>query len=107
MSKGVITILLIIIMILSGMIIFRNNQASEFTDNTKALKDSISTLYKRIDSLHVRQAKLKAKIDSLSSIEATVITTTHDKIKFIYSTATPADLDSIIRSAWKTKSRYH
>ena len=107
MSKGVFIFLILIILILSGVIIFREKQPVIDVDHEKALRDSISMLSAQIDSSHVKQARLKAQIDSLSSLETTVITKTHEKIKFIYSTATPADLDSIIRSAWKTKSRYN
>ena len=107
MSKGVFIFLILIILILSGVIIFREKQPVIDVDHEKALRDSISMLSAQIDSSHVKQARLKAQIDSLSSLETTVITKTHEKIKFIYSTATPAALDSIIRSAWKTKSRYN
>jgi hypothetical protein len=107
MSKGVFIFLVLIILILSGALLFRDKQLSAALDYEKSLRDSISTLSAEIDSSHVRQAKLQSKIDSLSSVETKVITTTHDKINFIYSTATPSDLDSIIRSAWKVQSRYH
>lgn len=107
MSKSIFIFLILIILILSAVLIFRTHKLTEQDSHEKALRDSISMLSAQIDSSHVRQAKLQAKIDSLSSLETTVITRTHDKIKFIYSTATPDELDSIIRSTWKTKSRYN
>lgn len=96
---------LIIIMILGAIIIFRKPETIQLPPN-EAWKDSVTMLHKEIKLGHIRQNKLKKSYDSLSSLEPRIITRTHDKIKFIYSTATPDDLDSIIRSNWKTASRY-
>lgn len=96
---------LMIILILSAIIIFRKPTIIENSNDT-AWKDSVTLLHKEIEKSHLRQIELQKAYDSLSSIEPHIITRTNDKIKFIYSTATPNDLDSIIRSNWKTNSRY-
>lgn len=96
---------LIIILILSAVIIFRKD-VTPVPPVNDAWKDSVAILHKEIELSHIKQAQLQTAYDSLSSLEPRVITRTHDKIKFIYSTATPDDLDSIIRTNWKTTSRY-
>lgn len=100
------SILILVIVILLAVIYFRKPDDVIQSDREKILKDSVALLQTRIDSSHVRQAKIQKAYDSLLSIEPTVISKTRDKIKFIYTVATPDDLDSIIRSNWKTKSRY-
>jgi len=92
-------------MILSGILIFRKPEIP-VTAPDESWKDTVANLHKQIELSHMRQAKLQNSYDSLSNLEPRVITRTHDKIKFIYSTATPDDLDSIIRTNWKTTSRY-
>jgi hypothetical protein len=100
-------ILVAIILTLSLIVLFRNNQVLDYMKTEKDLKDSISALSVEIDSSHARQARLERQLTGLSTIETQVIIKTHDKINFIYSNATPSELDSIIRSTWKTKSRYN
>ncbi len=100
-------VLVTIILVLSALVVFRNRQVTDYASNEKALKDSISALSVEIDSSHARQERLERQLDGLSTIESQVIIKTHDKINFIYSVATPDELDSIIRSNWKTKSRYN
>jgi K+-sensing histidine kinase KdpD len=100
-------VLVIIILVLSALVVFRNSQVADYASEERALKDSILTLSVKIDSSHARQQRLERQLDGLSTIESQVITKTHDKINFIYSVATPDELDSIIRSNWKTKSRYN
>lgn len=78
-----------------------------FPDNEQTYRDSISALKAQIDSSKVRQEKLQKAYDSLSSVDPLIIYHTREKIKFILTDAGPNELDSIIRSAWKTKSRYH
>jgi hypothetical protein len=95
-----------IIIILLAIIYFRKPQVIVESDREKVLEDSIAVLNTRIDSSHVRQAKIQKAYDSLLSIDPIVISKTRDKIKFIYSTNSPDELDSIIRTNWKTKSRY-
>lgn len=110
MSKAVFInygILVTIIIILSSVIVFRNQELETYKKGDKDLRDSISKLSVQIDSSHARQARLEAQIDILNHTEAKVISKTHEKIQFIYSTATPDELDSLIRSNWKSKSRYH
>jgi len=100
-----LSVALVIIMILSGIIIFRKPEIQVAAPD-ESWKDTVANLHKQIELSHIRQAQLQNSYDSLSSLEPRVITRTHDKIKFIYSTATPDDLDSIIRTNWKTTSRY-
>jgi len=98
--------LLGIIIILLAIIFFRKPQVIEVIGKEQVLRDSLILLQRNIDSSHVRQEKLQKSFDSLLAIDPIVISKTRDKIKFIYSTATPDELDSIIRTNWKTKSRY-
>ena len=98
--------LLGIIIILLAIIFFRKPQVIEVIGKEQVLRDSISLLQRNLDSSHVRQDKLQKSFDSLLAIDPIIISKTRDKIKFIYSTATPDELDSIIRTNWKTKSRY-
>lgn len=99
-------ILVTIIIVLSSVVVFRNQELEAYKKGDKDLRDSISTLSVQIDSSHARQARLEAQIDILNHTEARVISKTHEKIQFIYSTATPDELDSLIRTNWKTQSRY-
>ena len=71
------------------------------------LKDSIRLLQSRIDSSKARQVQLEHAYDSLLKIEPTIIHDTREKIKFIYTEATPSQLDSIVFSKSKRKPRYH
>lgn len=100
-----LSITLVIIIILSGIIIFKKPEILIAAPD-ESWKDTIANLHKEIKISHLRQTQLQNSYDSLSNLEPRVITRTHDKIKFIYSTATPDDLDSIIRTNWKTTSRY-
>lgn len=97
--------LLVIIIVLLAMIIF-TPPAKVVVTNDKIYKDSIAALQTKIDSSRVRQKKLEQAYDSLLAIDPPVIYRTHEKIKFILTDASPDELDIIIRSAWKTKSRY-
>lgn len=71
------------------------------------LKDSVRMLQGKIDSSRARQARLEQAYDSLLKVEPTIIYETREKIKFIYTEATPDQLDSIIRTRSKRKQRYH
>ncbi len=64
----------------------------------KALRDSINYLQKRIDSSLVRQEQLELAYDSVCRLEPEIKYKTREKIKFILTTATPSELDSIIRA---------
>lgn len=98
--------LIVVIIVLLGVIYFRRPQVIVSSDREQVLKDSIALLQTKIDSSHARQDRIQRAYDSLLSIDPIIISKTRDKIKFIYSTATPDELDSIIRTNWKTKSRY-
>lgn len=97
--------LLVVIVILLGIIIFRKPTVI-VPSNDKVYKDSIAVLQAKIDSSRVRQERLEKAYDSLVAIDPPVIYRTRDKIKFILTDASPDELDSIIRTTWKTKSRY-
>ena len=108
MSKNNIVHLVMIgiILILAAVIIFRKPTMTVITGREKQIVDSLSLLQSQLDSSKVRVSNLQRSYDSLSSLEPGVIYRTHDKIKFIFSDATPDDLESIIRTNWKTESRY-
>ena len=71
------------------------------------LEDSIALLTKTINKSEIHQHILEEQYDSLLNLDPKIIIRTNEKIKFIYSTATPSELDSIIRTNWKTNLRYH
>lgn len=77
------------------------------SDKERQLKDSISTLNREIELSKVREQKLKHEYDSMLTIEPTIIYKTREKIKFVYTEASPNQLDSIIRKGSKRKHRYH
>jgi len=77
-----------------------------FSSDEKRLRDSIFVLQKEIDASHIRQNKLQQGYDSMLNVEPTIIYNTREKIKFIYTDATPSQLDSIIRTKSKRKYRY-
>lgn len=95
-----------IILILAAIIIFRKPTMTVITGREKQIVDSLSLLRAQLDSSEVHVSNLQRSYDSLSSLEPGIIYRTHDKIKFIFSDATPDDLESIIRANWKTESRY-
>lgn len=93
-----------------AIIIMRNqnqNATVSFSSEEKRLRDSISILQKEIDAGHVRQEKLQHDYDSMLHVEPIIIHETREKIKFIYTEATPNQLDSIIRTKSKRHKRYH
>jgi hypothetical protein len=71
------------------------------------LRDSISILQKEINASHERQTKLQNSYDSMLMIEPQIIYKTREKIKFIYSDASTNQLDSIIRTNWKTSTGHN
>jgi Cdc6-like AAA superfamily ATPase len=93
----------VIILGLLSIIIFRKPHTVIVDDAyEKVLQDSISLMKKQIDMSHARQIKIQNSYDSLLNIDPQVQYRTNEKIKIIYSTATPNQLDSIIRATWKT-----
>ncbi len=98
--------MLVIIIILGAIIIFRKPTVTMITGREKQIVDSLSLLQSQLDSSKVRVNNLQRSYDSLNSLEPGIIYRTHDKIKFVFSDATPDDLDRIIRANWKTESRY-
>jgi cell envelope opacity-associated protein A len=109
MSKSNIiayTSLLLIIIVLSAILIFRKPQIIEISNQEQIYKDSVLLLQKNIELSHIRQDSLQKAYDSLLTIEPQVINRTREKVHYILTDATPTELDSIIRTSWKTKSRY-
>lgn len=96
-----------LILILSAVIIFRKPQVVVSSDKEKVLRDSLQLMQRQIDSSRVHQAKLQSSYDSLLTIDPQIQYRTREKIKFIFNTASPSELDSIIRTNWKTGSRYN
>lgn len=94
---------IVTILVLAGILILREPKQVIINDNEKILKDSIVLMQRQIDSSHVYQIKLQSSYDSLLNVEPQIRYKTNEKIKFIYSTASPAQLDSIIRANWKTQ----
>lgn len=105
-EKFLIFVLICSVIGLLLFIIFDKPSDKEPSKDEKILRDSLLILQRRIDSSRVVQNKLEKAYDSLKNIEAPIIYRTHDKIKFILSDASPDELDSIIRTNWKHKSRY-
>lgn len=95
--------------VIAFIILYNQNQKANvsFTSEEKRLRDSISILQKEIDASHIRQDKLQHDYDSMLHVEPQIIYQTREKIKFIYTEATPNQLDSIIRTKSKRKHRYH
>lgn len=109
-SKGLnilIVVLIIIMLIEAALIIFRD-RLSPYLDTSleKQFRDSIAVMEKYRESSILREQSFQRKFDSLSNLETGVIYRRNDKIKFIYTNATPDELDNIIRSNWDTK-RHH
>jgi hypothetical protein len=97
--KNYINILFIASLI--GLIIYLSYKikSNPVDDNReKTLRDSIAYLQKRIDSSHIRQQELELAYDSVCRLEPQIKYKTREKIKFILTTATPTELDSIIRA---------
>jgi hypothetical protein len=103
---ALISAMLLIIIGLIAYIIYKKPETIIKSDTEQRLRDSISLLQKQIDSSRVRQSRLQVSYDSLLNVEPRVIYVTREKIKFIFGAASPSQLDSIIRTKWKTRSRY-
>lgn len=99
----------IVAVILTVMIMYAQNENAtvSFTSEEKRLRDSISILQKEIEASHIRQDKLQHDYDSMLHVEPQIIYETREKIKFVYTEASPSQLDSIIRTKSKRKHRYH
>ena len=99
-------IFVIIIIVLLAVIIFKPAK-QEPAPSIQPYLDSIRSLQTVIDESKIRQSKLQGSYDSLLNLEPKVIYKTREKVKFIFNTDDPDALDSIIRSGWKTRSRYN
>lgn len=102
-------IILLFAVIITMIIMYTQNKKANvsFTSEEKRLRDSISLLQKEIDASHIRQDKLQHDYDSMLHVEPIIIHETREKIKFVYTEATPNQLDSIIRTKSKRSKRYH
>lgn len=106
--KIVFVVMIALILILLAIIIFRKPDVITVDNgHEKVLQDSLILMKNQVDSSHVRQTKIQNSYDSLLLIDPQVQYRTHEKIKIIYSTATPNQLDSIIRANWKTELRHN
>lgn len=104
--------ILIILLVGLSFITFHFYSASEVSNSELIkkellLRDSISILQKEIDASHKRQTQLQHSYDSMLTIEPQIIYKTREKIKFIYSDASTNQLDSIIRTNWKTNTGHN
>lgn len=112
MIKKIETISAIILILGLGALAIYNFNKDKVIDNSInskeiRLQDSIIRLNREITMSHLKQVLLEKQYDSLLTLDPHVITRTNEKIKFIYSTATPDQLDSIIRTTWKTNLRHN
>jgi len=100
------SVLFLIIIVLSAILIFRKPEIIEVSNQEQIYKDSVLLLQKNIELSHIRQDSIQKAYDSLLNIDPQVINRTREKIHYILTDATPTELDNIIRTNWKTKSRY-
>jgi len=96
----VIGTLLLLVFLLLVYIIVKNPKLIFIGDKEKELRDSIVLLRSNVDSSLVRQIKIQHQYDSLLAIEPGVIYRNHETTKFVFNTASPNQLDSIIRATW-------
>lgn len=99
----VIGTLLILVFLLGSYIILKNPSVLYISDKEKELRDSLVLLQSNLDSSLVRQVKIQHQYDSLQAIEPGIIYRNHETTKFVFNTASPTQLDSIIRAAWGIK----
>ena len=99
------TLISIIILLLIIMLIYYPKSNQNVFDDSN-LRDSIKLLQNQIDSSKIKQQILENQYDSLLALPPKIKYKTNEKIKFIYYDASPSDLDSIIRSNWKTGIRH-
>jgi hypothetical protein len=92
-----------IILVLIVFIIFRPAATVISSDKEKQLRDSLVLLESNINTSLARQHQLQNQYDSLSAIGPGIIYRNHETTKFIFNTASPTQLDSIIRAAWSIK----
>lgn len=102
-------VMLLIALVLFFVFIYNYDPktAPMFISDEKRLRDSIALLQKDIEASHIRQEKLQHSYDSMLHVEPQIIYQTREKIKFIYSEASPNQLDSIILSKSKRPKRYN
>jgi Cdc6-like AAA superfamily ATPase len=107
-TTRIFVVMTLVIMALLAIIIFRKPDTITIDNgHEKVLQDSLILMKNQVDSSHVRQTRIQNSYDSLLTIDPQVQYRTHEKIKIIYSTATPNQLDSIIRANWKTELRHN
>lgn len=96
-----------LILILLAIIIFRKPETVIASDKEKVLRDSIALIQQEVDASRMRQAKIQKSYDSLLTVDPHIEYRTREKIKFIFNTASPRELDSVIRANWKTSSGHN
>lgn len=93
----------IVILSLIVFIVFRPTATVVSSDKEKQLRDSLVLLESNINTSLARQHQLQNQYDSLNAIGPGIIYRNHETTKFIFNTASPTQLDSIIRAAWSIK----
>lgn len=109
MSKGNLIAYCILLLVIIGLLLvifLRKPEVVHDDSAEKVLRDSINVLHKNVEESHQRQESIQRQFDSLSALGPKTIYRTREKIKYIFDTRNPDDLDSIIRATWKTKSSY-
>lgn len=95
--------LLVIVFGLIVTILVMNRYRVSSQANDTVLQDSVTLLMKQLDSSHIRQARLESDYNTLLNRDPQILYRNHEKTKFIFNTASPTQLDSIIRSVWYHK----
>lgn len=101
----ILGLIIIIFGLIVTLLIINRYRVDEPKDE-KRLQDSVNLLLKQLDSSHIRQARLESDYNTLLNRDPQIIYKNHEKTKFIFNTASPDQLDSIIRSVWKTRKKY-
>jgi len=102
----IILALLILVFVLVVTLLIMHRHKQDLPKDDKVLQDSISLLLKQIDSSHIRQARLESNYNTLLNSDPKIIYSNHEKTKFIFNTASPTQLDSIIRTNWSKQRHY-
>lgn len=103
--KIYLTALCVIVILVVGYILVTTPEPqTEVEDN--AFQDSLLILKYKIEQSEKIVECLEKANDSLLNLESEIIYRYRDKIHFIYLEASPAQLDSIIRSKWDIQYGY-
>jgi len=95
-------VLILLIVILAFVIIFRKPAVIDGENPQEQIwRDSLSLLQSQRDSSLAREAGIQARYDSLLTIDVKTIHHYHEKLIYVKS-ANIGQLDSVIRSSWRT-----